>query len=55
MFELRGMDGLRWELGLLLDKMIRGYLQDCSTGHYPLKTLNGQLNNLLGCPRGWAC
>jgi len=51
-FGLRGLDGLRRELGLSsAKKMIGGCLWDYSARHYPLKTLNGRLSVVLGCPR----
>jgi hypothetical protein len=46
MSELRGPDGLRWELGLSSAKnMIRGCLQDYNAGGIiPLKPSIGRLN-----------
>lgn len=53
MSKFRGPDGLKQELGLLpAKKTIGGCFLDCSARHYPLKTLNEQLNVVLGRPRG---
>jgi hypothetical protein len=51
MSRFRGLDGLKQELGLLpAKKTTEGCFQDCSARHYPLKTLNEQLNIVLGRP-----
>jgi hypothetical protein len=51
--ELRGLNGLRWEFGLLIaNRMTRGCAWDYNVKYYPLKPVNGQLHIVLGRPKG---